>query len=143
MKTKEIINSDDIEDIEEGDRGIYWTGKITNRQGTLFIVIPKPISDMCSINENDVLRLKWEGIIKKGIPNPSKKPRKGLSNKIRIKILRRDKFKCVLCGRTIDHGTSLEVHHKIAISEGGKNSESNLQTLCYECHKGVTYTNSN
>lgn len=57
---------------------------------------------------------------------------------IRIKVLARDKFKCVYCGRSpaINAGTLLHIDHIVPFSLGGTNTLDNLQTLCEECNLG-------
>ncbi len=55
---------------------------------------------------------------------------------LRFKILYRDKFKCVLCGRGATNGISLHIDHIIPHSLAGKTIESNLQTLCEDCNLG-------
>ncbi|MCL1866890.1 MAG: HNH endonuclease, partial [Oscillospiraceae bacterium] len=54
----------------------------------------------------------------------------------RYDILKRDNFKCKFCGRKADDGVELEVDHIIPVSKGGKTTDSNLQTLCYDCNQG-------
>lgn len=49
-------------------------------------------------------------------------------------VLHRDKYSCQVCGKK---NTRLEVHHIIFRSRGGSDDETNLITLCEECHKGV------
>lgn len=51
-------------------------------------------------------------------------------NKIRNKILDRDKHQCRLCGSNKD----LEVHHMKTLKNGGKSASTNLITLCANCH---------
>lgn len=46
----------------------------------------------------------------------------------------RDNFTCSKC-KKIFTSYELRVHHMIPLSKGGSNSESNLQTLCGNCHK--------
>jgi hypothetical protein len=58
-----------------------------------------------------------------------------LSSKTRFSILKRDNYKCVLCGNTAQN-TILEVDHIIALVNGGKDDESNLRTLCHDCNFG-------
>lgn len=60
----------------------------------------------------------------------------GLS--IRYKVLRRDSFRCVLCGRSPASTQGLELHvdHIVARARGGDNSSANLRTLCSECNLG-------
>ena len=51
-------------------------------------------------------------------------------------MLKRDNFKCQLCGKGKDDQAILEVDHRQSISEGGETSEDNLWTLCFECNRG-------
>jgi 5-methylcytosine-specific restriction protein A len=61
------------------------------------------------------------------------------------RILCRDNFTCQRCGRDVaftnEHGMRIptakdgEVHHKDNVSNGGTDHQSNLITLCSECHK--------
>jgi len=57
---------------------------------------------------------------------------------LRLKILSRDNFRCVFCGKSpaADLGTKLHVDHKIPFSQGGKSTFDNLQTLCEQCNLG-------
>lgn len=56
----------------------------------------------------------------------------------RLKVLDRDNFRCVFCGRSpvTDFGIKLHIDHKIPFSKGGKSTPDNLQTLCQECNLG-------
>jgi 5-methylcytosine-specific restriction protein A len=61
------------------------------------------------------------------------------------RILCRDNFICMDCGQHLayknEHGmyipsdTGLEVHHIELVSNGGSDHQSNLITLCKNCHK--------
>lgn len=57
---------------------------------------------------------------------------------LRLKVLTRDNFRCVFCGKSpaFNPGTVLHVDHIIPWSRGGKTNEENLQTLCLECNLG-------
>lgn len=57
---------------------------------------------------------------------------------IRVKVLARDKFKCVYCGKSpaMNAGTLLHIDHIVPFSLGGTNTLDNLQTLCEECNLG-------
>jgi len=68
-------------------------------------------------------------------PIKAKELRKGISLAIRYKILKRDAFRCVLCGQNATRA-SLVVDHIISIVRGGDNSEENLRTLCSACNHG-------
>ena len=49
-------------------------------------------------------------------------------------VLHRDNYTCQCCGKK---NCKLEVHHIIFRSSGGTDDETNLITLCKECHKRV------
>lgn len=57
---------------------------------------------------------------------------------IRIRVLNRDSYRCVKCGRSpaTDVGIKLHLDHKVPFSRGGKSTEENLQTLCQDCNIG-------
>ena len=50
--------------------------------------------------------------------------------------MKRDGFRCVLCGRTANDGVVLHVDHIYPVARGGKTEMSNLRTLCEFCNKG-------
>lgn len=52
--------------------------------------------------------------------------------KTKKKILARDGYKCVVCGRGREDGVELTVDHKVPKDSGGDNSVENGQTLCME-----------
>ena len=55
----------------------------------------------------------------------------------RFRILDRDGYKCVKCGRSpLMDGVTLHVDHKKPRSKGGTDDDDNLQTLCAECNLG-------
>ena len=51
-------------------------------------------------------------------------------------FLKRDGFRCVLCGRSAADGVKLHVDHIKPIAKGGKTVEFNLRTLCEHCNWG-------
>ena len=56
---------------------------------------------------------------------------------IRWKILKRDSYKCVICGKSpANSGIELHIDHIVPVSRGGGNEEGNLRTLCDECNLG-------
>lgn len=59
--------------------------------------------------------------------------RNKLSPRKRLKVLKRDNFKCVYCGRGYPD-VKLHVDHIIPLRRKGKNSMNNLQTLCQTCN---------
>ena len=62
--------------------------------------------------------------------------RANLSPRKRLEILKRDGFRCHSCGATAKT-TCLDVNHKVPISKGGTNNDSNLITLCFKCNRGA------
>lgn len=62
--------------------------------------------------------------------------RSKMNNSVRYDILKRDRFKCVICGRSAKDGVKLHVDHIIPVSKGGKTEYSNLRTLCDACNFG-------
>ena len=58
---------------------------------------------------------------------------------LRMKILKRDGYRCRICGRRAEDNTDIElhVHHFIPWSMGGLTEETNLVTLCHTCHNGL------
>ncbi|MCM3500926.1 HNH endonuclease [Microbacterium sp. P26] len=64
------------------------------------------------------------------------KERSLLTSRLRADILRRDGYRCRMCGRAADHGITLHVDHIIPISRNGRSIPENLQTLCQDCNLG-------
>ncbi len=62
--------------------------------------------------------------------------RSKLNAGLRYDVLRRDGFKCTLCGATQADGAKLHVDHIIPVSKGGKTELNNLRTLCDLCNLG-------
>lgn len=62
--------------------------------------------------------------------------RSKMSDSLRYDILKRDGFRCTICGATAQEGAKLHVDHIIPVSKGGKTIKSNLRTLCSSCNLG-------
>lgn len=58
--------------------------------------------------------------------------------RLRMEVLKRDRYKCKMCGRSPAQFPHLwlEVDHDIPWAEGGSTTLGNLQTLCNECNRG-------
>jgi 5-methylcytosine-specific restriction endonuclease McrA len=73
---------------------------------------------------------------------PPKAPRLQLNresyDRLRHEVLSRDGWKCQSCGSM----SNLEVHHQQFRSQGGRNSEENLITLCTGCHSRLHLSTS-
>ena len=57
---------------------------------------------------------------------------------LRYEVLRRDRFRCVICGRSPATTLGLELHvdHVMAFSAGGKTVPENLRSTCGDCNLG-------
>lgn len=62
--------------------------------------------------------------------------RRAVSQRQRFGILKRDGYRCCLCGATAASGATLEVDHKVPVALGGSNDNSNLWALCFDCNRG-------
>jgi 5-methylcytosine-specific restriction endonuclease McrA len=63
--------------------------------------------------------------------------RKPIPEVVRQYVFERDDFQCQNCGRSTLHDPTvkLNVDHIIAITKGGSDDLSNLQTLCSRCNQ--------
>lgn len=55
---------------------------------------------------------------------------------MRYDVLKRDHFRCQICGATQSDGVKLHVDHIIPVSKGGMTRMENLRTLCEDCNLG-------
>ncbi len=64
--------------------------------------------------------------------------KRNISITLRYQIMKRDNFKCVLCGASPAKDPTIELHidHIIPWSKGGESTIDNLQTLCSVCNLG-------
>jgi len=71
----------------------------------------------------------------KRIASPNKR---SISDKLRYRVLARDRFKCVLCGRSpaSEAGVKLHIDHIVPFSKGGKTVIENLRSTCNKCNWG-------
>lgn len=54
---------------------------------------------------------------------------------VRRAVLDRDNWQCQVCGVTGEN--RLHLHHVVYRSQGGKDDESNLVTVCHRCHRSI------
>ena len=59
-----------------------------------------------------------------------------MTDSLRYDVMKRDGFRCVLCGRTAKDGVVLHVDHILPVARGGKTEINNLRTLCEFCNLG-------
>lgn len=62
--------------------------------------------------------------------------RSKMTDSLRYDILKRDNFRCQICGSNVQDGVKLHVDHIIPVAKGGKTCRSNLRTLCDRCNIG-------
>ncbi|MGY3128567.1 5-methylcytosine-specific restriction endonuclease McrA [Agrococcus sp. UYP33] len=62
--------------------------------------------------------------------------RAAMNSRMRMDILRRDQFRCRMCGASASEGATLHVDHKLPVSRGGLTVPENLQALCQTCNLG-------
>lgn len=64
--------------------------------------------------------------------------REAIPAKLRMRVLKRDQYRCVKCGADAraDKTVKVEVDHIIPASKGGQPALENLQTLCFRCNRG-------
>jgi hypothetical protein len=73
-----------------------------------------------------------------GLPDDAA-TRRAPTRKLRMRVLKRDNYRCVICGRSPRNNVDieLELHHVIPWRMGGPTAEENLVTLCGTCHDGL------
>jgi len=79
-------------------------------------------------------------ISRKQLLNPKENDdrRKTIPLNIRWRVLKRDNYACVKCGKSPakNNDIELEIDHIIPVSKKGSNDVDNLQTLCRMCNQG-------
>ena len=78
------------------------------------------------------------GFIGGGLVEPGAN-RRAPTPKLRMAVLKRDGFRCRICGRKPDDNVDLvlHVHHIRPWEIGGMTRQANLITLCHTCHGGL------
>jgi hypothetical protein len=112
---------------------LFWTGEgrgkplLKLRRGG--VVIPKALSEVPTgfMGDETPEELKAAEAVYTRIPIPAR---------LRFEILRRDSYRCQLCGHAQSDGIRLHIDHKVAVAKGGSTSEENLWVLCENCNLG-------
>jgi hypothetical protein len=112
---------------------LFWTGEgrgkplLKVRRGG--VVIPKVLSEVPTgyMGPETPDELEAAEAVYARIP---------IAARLRFEILRRDSYRCQLCGRTQSDGVRLHIDHKIAVAKGGSTTEENLWVLCEPCNLG-------
>jgi HNH endonuclease len=66
--------------------------------------------------------------------------RQRIPAQLRFRILQRDGFRCVYCGRSEQDGAVLHIDHVTPVASGGLTVEGNLATACDQCNLGKSDT---
>jgi len=101
----------------------------TNVEEVIRVVrrIPLPISSLVIEDvQVDISRLNNPDLKGSQYQDPTR-----LDENLRLACLMRDGYRCQQCGKA---GVRLEAHHLIFREHGGKDTLSNLLTLCEQCH---------
>jgi rubredoxin len=77
--------------------------------------------------------IEWNEIIVEEEEKPKRQP---IKPSLRFEILKRDDYRCQMCGVTAKDGATLEIDHIHPVSKGGTNEPDNLQVLCRDCNAG-------
>jgi rubredoxin len=77
--------------------------------------------------------IEWNEITLEVEEKPQRKP---IKPSLRFEILKRDDYRCQMCGVTAKDGATLEIDHIHPVSRGGTNEPDNLQVLCRDCNAG-------
>lgn len=74
----------------------------------------------------------WEAPVK------SKRQQNPITDTLRFHVMRRDGFRCQLCGARVQDSDEvrLTIDHKRSVAMGGSNDPENLWTLCATCNSG-------
>jgi hypothetical protein len=84
-------------------------------------------------------KISWEellvGINKNDLISEDKRD---IPLRLRYEVLKRDNFRCVLCGNSPAKTPDLALHadHIVPFSKGGKTTLENLRTACFDCNIG-------
>ncbi|WP_440767593.1 HNH endonuclease [Natronorubrum sp. DTA7] len=112
--------------------------KLNKKMDELF---PQEKSDLCRVCNEPVVDGRWNYCSERCRDIANGVQRMFLWDVVRDQILERDDYTCQTCGVTgnPDQEQSMEVDHIERIADGGHPlEESNLQTLCADCHKTKT-----
>jgi RNA-directed DNA polymerase len=104
----------------------------------------------CPVSEIQLLRMSWTKIqrhvliqyknspddptLEKYFEQRDKKEFDGNNTMSRIKLAKRQDYKCPKCKQSLQNGEALEIHHIVPRSMGGKDEYKNLQLLHTPCH---------
>ena len=97
-----------------------------------FEVILNPRQNYCSFGQDK--RANGLDLLNQWLKPTTK--RQPIKPGIRFQVLKRDRYRCQMCGVTAQDDAKLEIDHIHPVSKGGGNELSNLQVLCRDCNAG-------
>ena len=89
-----------------------------------------------TLNCDDLLAIREKANKKNVYKKNYNLERSKMTDSLRYDVLKRDNFRCCLCGVSASDGAVLHVDHIKPVSKGGKTEYNNLQTLCDRCNLG-------
>jgi hypothetical protein len=71
-------------------------------------------------------------------PRTANPEKRNISERLRYRVLARDFFKCVLCGKSpaSEPGVKLHIDHILPFAKGGQTTMENLRSVCNRCNWG-------
>ena len=114
----------------------HYQSRITSEElGDMIEALQAILHPMANYCSNGVDK-KADGLslLRKWLAPQSK--RKPIKPSLRFEILKRDDYRCQMCGVTAKDGATLEIDHIYPVSRGGTNEPDNLQVLCRDCNAG-------
>lgn len=117
--------------LREFESETHHTKKIIIRQ---FGTWNKCLKEFCEYKNDENEKNKIEKV---NTNNKHKTPREPTLS-LRYQVIKRDNFKCVICGKSPSNDPKIELHidHIKPYSLGGETEIDNLQTLCNYCNLG-------
>ena len=117
-----------------------YTGKIIHKpKGGYEVVVGELINgDLISYDNYEIAPQRVTIASPKKTDEDTHRTKRNIPVTLRYQIMKRDNFKCVLCGASPAKDPSVELHidHIIPWSKGGESTIENLQTLCSKCNLG-------
>jgi len=113
----------------------YHAGTYENRFGTWRKALEKFI-DFVNKEEVPQAESKKEHATDTVDISYKRKTKRQINWRLRFIIMKRDNFRCKICGQHQTDTISLEVDHILPWSKGGETIPDNLQTLCFKCNLG-------
>jgi len=115
----------------------HYQGRITVEElGDMIEALQAILHPMANYCSNGVDK-KADGLnlLRKWLAS-AKPKRQSIKPSLRFEILKRDNYRCQMCGITAKDGATLEIDHIHPVSKDGTNDPENLQVLCRDCNAG-------